>query len=353
VSLNFYPNCVSNALTRNNWLQDIRNQIQNGLTYTGAQLTVQIFLEGWLKTYKSSVLPNTIYQYRLTVKNRIIPALGRIKLKDLRPDQIQYFYNACLENGVSVRTTLLIHTVLHCALNQALKWGLIGRNPSQSVTRPKNKHKEMKILMADQVGVFLDAAKDTKYEVVYWLAITTGMREGELLGLKWSDLDWENKRLQVQRQVQRVRDVGLVFSEPKTAAGKRLIVLSTTVMVKLSEQKNHQEFIKQFAGYRWKENNLIFTSTVGTPVDWRNMYREFKSILKKADLPDIRFHDLRHTAATLMLQQGIHPKVVQERLGHSNISLTLNTYSHVLPSMQDAAAEKMDEFLRLLRENKE
>jgi integrase len=110
-------------------------------------------------------------------------------------------------------------------------------------------------------------------------------------------------------------------------------------------QVTHQEIIKQFAGYRWKENDLIFTSTVGTPVDWRNMYREFKSIIKKADLPDIRFHDLRHTTATLMLQQGIHPKVVQERLGHSNISLTLNTYSHVLPSMQDAAAEKMDEFL--------
>jgi integrase len=327
------------------WLQDTRNQIQNGLTYNGAQITVGVFLEDWLNSYKSSVRPKTIYQYREIVKNKIIPAIGKVKLKDLRPDQIQYFYNTCLDNGVSERTTLLIHAVLHRALNQALLWGLIGRNPSQAVTRPKYKRKEMMILTGDQVGVFLAAAKGTNYEVIYWLAVTTGIREGELLGLKWSDLDWENKCLQIQRQIQRLSEVGVVFSEPKTAAGKRLIVLSSTVVLKLFEQKKHQELIKQFAGDRWKENNLIFTSTIGTPVDRRNMYREFKSIIKKAGLPDIRFHDLRHTAATLMLQQGVHPKIVQERLGHSDISLTLNIYSHVLPSMQEDAANKMEEFL--------
>jgi integrase len=331
------------------WLQDTRNQIQNGLTYNGAQITVGVFLEDWLNSYKSSVRPKTIYQYREIVKNKIIPAIGKIKLKDLRPDKIQYFYNTCLDNGVSERTTLLIHAVLHRALNQALQWGLIGRNPSQAVTRPRYKRKEMMILTGDQVGVFLAAAKETNCEVIYWLAVTTGIREGELLGLKWSDLDWENRRLQIQRQVQRLPEVGVVFSEPKTAAGKRLIVLSATVVLKLYEQKEHQELIKQFAGDRWKENNLIFTSTVGTPVDRRNMYREFKAIIKKAELPDIRFHDLRHTAATLMLQQGVHPKVVQECLGHSDISLTLNTYSHVLPSMQDAAAEKMEELLATLK----
>jgi integrase len=176
------------------------------------------------------------------------------------------------------------------------------------------------------------------------MAISTGLRQGELIGLKWSDIDWRNRHLQVQRQLQRLKE-GIGFTEPKSDAGKRTIVLGKAMMEKLRKHIEIQDLEKSLAGSRWQENDLIFSSTIGTPFEPRNLFRIYKELLKQASLPDIRFHDLRHTAATLMFKQGVHPKVVQERLGHSDIALTLNTYSHVLPSMQDDAADLLDELL--------
>ena len=159
------------------------------------------------------------------------------------------------------------------------------------------------------------------------------MREGELLGVKWADLDWLTRHMSVQRQLQRLSEQGLVFSEPKSASRRRVIVLGSATIEKLREHYQRQQWERLAAGDRWVENDLVFPTTIGTPSDWRNLVRNFKDLLRASNLPAIRFHDLRHTAATLMLQQGIHPKVVQERLGHSQISLTLDTYSHVLPNM--------------------
>jgi integrase len=327
------------------WLQDTRNQINQGLSFMGAKTSLADFLEEWLQSYQQSIRSKTYFQYLQICHHHIYPAIGGIKLKDLRPDHIQSFYNAKIQSGTSPRTVLVIHAVLHRGLNYALKWGLIGRNPAQAVTRPKFKRKEMKTLNDSQVRSFLSTTKGSRSEALFWLAVTTGMRQGELMGLKWSDLDWRSKRLHVQRQVQRLKNEGIVFTEPKSAAGKRAIVLSTGMIQKLREHLNFQQQERIIAGTNWQENDLVFPSVIGTPLDHRNLFRDFKETLKKAGLPDIRFHDLRHTAATLMLQQGIHPKVVQERLGHADISLTLNTYSHVLPSMQEEAAEKMDELL--------
>jgi integrase len=187
-------------------------------------------------------------------------------------------------------------------------------------------------------------AKDTRFEALFWMAVATGLRQGELLGLRWSDLDWQTRRLHVQRQLQRIKG-GHEFSEPKSAAGRRVIVLGEETIRKLREDLDFQTKEKQNAKELWHENDLVFPSTIGTPWDHSNLYKNYKLFLKKADLPDIRFHDLRHTAATLMLQQGVHAQIVQERLGHADITLTLNTYSHVLPSMQEDAAEKLDELL--------
>jgi integrase len=326
------------------WLHVTRAQLQDGLTLSGAQKTVKEFLLEWLSAYESSVRPKTFQQYDQIVNQHIIPLLGKIKLKDIRPDQIQVFYNSKVKSGTSARTVLMIHAVLHRAFNQALKWGLIGRNPAHTVNRPKIKRKEMKTLTDMEVRIFLLACKDNRYEVLYWLAISTGLRQGELLGLKWSDVDWNNRRLHVQRQLQRLPE-GLVFTEPKSASGRRVISLGQVTIEKLREYLTQLQLEKKIMEAHWEENDLILPSTRGTPLDPRNLLRNFKALLKKAGLPDIRFHDLRHTAATLMLQQGTHPKVVQERLGHSDISLTLNTYSHVLPAMQEEAAEKMDEIM--------
>jgi len=327
------------------WLRNTQSQIQNGLTLAGVQTTLKEFLNQWLISYRSSVHPNTSVQYEGIIRLHLIPVLGHLKLKDLRTDQIQALYTGETKRGTSPRMIQYIHAVLRRALNIALRWGLINRNPALSVTLPKLKRKEMKTLNDSQVRVFLSAAKGLRHEALFWMAVFTGLREGELFGLKWSDLDWGKKYLKVQRQLQRIQGKGMVFTEPKTAAGKRMIVLSTAMVAKLREHLDHHQQERISAGDRWQEHDLLFPSTLGTPMDPSNMYKDFKDTLKKAGLPDIRFHDLRHTAATLMLLQGTHPKIVQERLGHSDISLTMNTYSHVLPSMQEEAAEKMDEIL--------
>jgi integrase len=184
--------------------------------------------------------------------------------------------------------------------------------------------------------------------LLLWVAVVTGLRQGELLGLKWSDLDWMSRRIQIQRQVQRRKGDGLVFCEPKSASGRRVIVLGKSTIDKMREYKNNQLKERILLGEKWQDNDLIFPSPIGTPLDPSNVLKAYKDCLKRADLPNLRFHDLRHSAATLMLQQGVNPKIVSERLGHSDISLTLNTYSHVLPPMQEEAAEKMDDLLTLI-----
>lgn len=327
------------------WLRNTQKQIQNGLTLAGAQTTVFEYLGQWLGIIRESVRPRTLDQYAQIVRQYIAPRLGTIKMKDLRSDQIQALYNEKLDEGISARTVLLIHAVLHSAFVHALKLGLIGRNPVDAVTRPKVKRKEMRVFTDDQARAFLSAAKHTRHACLFQLALHTGMRQGELLGLMWKDIDWINRQIHVQRQLSRVPNGSLVFSGPKTAKGRRNIVISPTMIDSLRKHMEEQEDYKKVVGEKWEENDLIFPSKFGTPLHHANMFREYKELLRETGLPLIRFHDLRHTAATLLLQQGVHPKIVQERLGHADISMTLNTYSHVLPSMQEDAALKMDELL--------
>jgi integrase len=210
------------------------------------------------------------------------------------------------------------------------------------------KRPEMHTLDETQARNFLLAAQDCRFYTLFHLAITTGLRMGELLGLKWSDLDWTSHSLHIQRQLQRMTGKGLVFTEPKSQAGRRVIVLGKSTIEVLRVHYNRQFKERESALEGWNKEDTIFISTSGTPLDPRNVFREYKETLEKAGCPEIRFHDLRHTAASLMLQQNVHPKVVQERLGHSDISLTLNTYSHVMPGMQQDAADKIDELLTLV-----
>ena len=202
--------------------------------------------------------------------------------------------------------------------------GTTASQPRRAVERPKAESRELRTLTAEQVQALLAATDNVQAQTLYYLAVSTGLREGELLGLQWGDLDWKTGALQVQRQAQRQTGAGVVFTEPKSAAGRRLIVLGQATLTRLRKHNVEQKRARVFIGGRWKEQGLIFTSSIGTPLDARKMSRQFKTTLARAGLPDIRFHDLRHTAATLMLQQGIHPKIVQERLGHSNIGMTLD-----------------------------
>jgi integrase len=335
----------------NKWLIDTLHKIQRGIFYSGPKLTLHEFLEEWLKSRKGSIKPKTLFQYRQIVELHINPILGQIKINELKPADVQALYNKKVETGTGVRTVRLIHNVLHCALNHALRLGIIYRNPSDAVYKPKAKKKEMQVLDENQVRSFLIAARGNRFESLFKLAITTGLRQGEILGLKWSDLDWSTYQLNIQRQVQRVPERGLVFSDPKTSAGRRMILLGSDTILYLKEHFKRQLIEREFQGEKWQDNDLIFPSSTGTPLDQSNLNRYYKQLLQKANLPNIRFHDLRHTAASLMLKQGVSVKVVQERLGHSDAAMTLNVYSHVIPGMQEEAAQKMDEITAIIDAN--
>ena len=328
------------------WLKLTQTQIDNGLNLSTANVDFETFLNKWYDAHKLSVRTNTSISYRGVLDNHIIPALGKLKLKDIRPDHIQNFYTVKMKAGTSKAVIGIIHSVLHIAFDQAIKWGLIGRNPIEAVIKPRNKSKEIKTLDENQARAFLSVVLGTRFDGLFWMAITTGLRKSELIAIKWSDLDWSNKQLKIQRQIQYFPKEGPVFCELKSKSGKRTIVLSDEVIEKLHQHADIQDMERSFAGDRWKENDLMFSTEIGTPIGYHCIFSRFKEVLKLAGLPDMRFHDLRHTAATLMLKQGVHPKIAQERLGHSNIIMTLNTYSHVLPSMQEEMEKKLDELLK-------
>lgn len=323
-------------------LRDMLRQIDDGVSVQGGKALLADYLSYWLGIVRINLRPRSVERYRQVIEHHITPEIGHIRLDGLRSDHIQDLYASRLEGGVGVPTVRGVHSVLHRALAQAVRWRLITRNVASGVEKPKQPRPEMRILDFHQVQQFLAAADDHRLYALFHLAVTTGLRRGELLGLKWTDLDSETGRLQIQRQLQRVQYQGLVLSEPKSATGRRSISLARVDLAKLQAHRTRQLEERLFAGGKWQEHGLIFTSIFGTPCDPNNVSRSFRKLLKAANLPRIRFHDLRHTAATIMLQQGIHPKIVQERLGHSNINLTLDTYSHVLPDMQKEAAAKID-----------
>lgn len=324
------------------WLKQTLAQTDAGLSIQGARYTLSEYSYEWLKAISGSLRPNTFSQYVQVFTQHINPSLGKMKLKDIRPEHIQALYNRKITSGAGVRTVLVIHGVLHHALRQALKTGLIIRNPADAVIRPRLVRKEMKTLNDTQIRNLLLASQGTRLETLLYVAVTTGLRMGEIIGLKWEDLDMTARTLQIRRQVQRQKGKGLLECELKTKSSRRLVVLGESTIEKLKSHFNEQQTQRQLIGDRWTEKGLIFPNTLGKPMEHNRLLKEFKEILSIAGLPIIRFHDLRHTAATLMFQMGINPKVVQEMLGHSDVNLTLNTYTHSLQSMQMEASNKMD-----------
>lgn len=222
---------------------------------------------------------------------------------------------------------------------------MVVYNPSQGAALPRNTHNEMQVLDASQVSQFLIAAQASPYHALYHLAVTTGMRLGELYGLKWIDLQWDKGILHIQRQVQQIPKKGWSFVEPKTKAGTRSIKLGEGTLQVLREYLIRQTEKKEIMGNRWKENGLIFPSSVGTPGDPSNMRKDFNETLEKAGINKIRFHDLRHTAASLLLNNNIPVIVVSRMLGHSKASVTLDVYGHLYSEMQEGAADVMDKLV--------
>ena len=314
-----------------------------GLVFEGGNQTLSAFLDRWLNgTVKGSVKPSTFEGYERMIRNHIRPELGHRKLKTLAPDHVQYFYQKKLDAGLAPGTVRLMHGILHKALEQAVKWGAVPRNVCKAVTAPTPSPEEIKPLDAENSRRLLRAASGDRLEALYVLAVTAGLRVGELLGLKWEDLDLgEASVLRIRRTRSQARS-GPTFTTPKNGKG-RSIRLTRRALEALKTHKAAQNTERLQAGSLWQDNALVFCTHAGKPLDFRNLATaSFKPLLKKAGLPDIRFHDLRHTCATLLLARGHHPKLVQELLGHASVAMTLDRYSHVLPGMGDQTAAAME-----------
>lgn len=313
-----------------------------GINQPAEKETVKGFLERWLPDVcKGSVRPNTYAGYERTLRLHVIPNLGKIRLARLAPQDLALLYRKLQEGGLSPRSVQLTHAVLHRALDQALRWNLVARNPADLVDIPRVQREEVRALSSEQCQALLKGSQGDPLHALFAVAVLGGLRSGELLGLKWEDVDFERGTVHVRRQLTRT-DGGFVFSEPKTTKGRRSVTLPTMAMQALRQHRATQAEARLKA-VAWEDNGLVFCTHLGTPLERQNVHRRhWKPLLERLELPDIRFHDLRHSSATLLLKLGEHPKVVQERLGHSTIGVTMDIYSHVMPDMQAAASAKLE-----------
>jgi integrase len=317
-----------------------------GLVFDADGVRVGEYLGRWLvDSVRDTVRPTTYERYEQIVRTHIRPVLGSAKLKDITPAHARGLYREKLEAGLSPRTVQYIHVTLHKALKQAVQDGLIPRNATEAVKAPQVRREEMHPLSVGQTRALLEAAREERLEALYVLAVHTGLRQGELLGLKWEDADFEAGTLQVRRSLATAKG-GPVLAAPKTRGSRRTVKLTRGAVEALRGHLQRQLEEIDRAGSLWRENGLVFASETGEPLDRRYLTsRRFKALLRRAGLPDIRFHDLRHTCATLLLSKNVNPKIVSEMLGHASIAITLDTYSHVLPNMRDQAAAAMENAL--------
>ncbi|MFC1947543.1 tyrosine-type recombinase/integrase [Chloroflexota bacterium] len=327
-------------------LTELLHQYDTGTYMKPDKLKVSEYLGNWLKEYaKPNLSPRGYERYEIIARVHLIPALGNIELAKLKPTHIQALYNQKLQSGSKPRTVKYLHTVLHVALNTALKWGLVMRNVADAVDPPRDHRTEMQTWNESELNQFLETSKNSPYYALFYTVLFTGMRRSEILALRWQDVDLIYGQISVNRSLHQVKDGSYVFTQPKTAKSRRTIALSPSAALVLKEHYENQQMDKAFLGTTLIESDLVFSTPEGKPYRPNTVTRSWQIIAARAGVKVIRFHDARHTHASLMLKKGIHPKIVQERLGHSNISMTLDTYSHVAPGLQEAAAKSFDEML--------
>ena len=320
-------------------LRDLLHRIETGGYVQPAHLTMGAFLEQWLADYAATNTgPRTVENYRGYIRRYLLPHLGSVPLEKLTPQQVQGIYAQMLGRGLAARTVLHAHRVLSEALAHAVKWGLVARNVANAVDPPKPQRKEMSTLDSEGVARFVRAAQKSPYLALFTLAIYTGLRRSELVGLRWQDVDLAGGALSVTQTLQRVHGQGLLMLQPKTARSRRRVALSPEVVALLRAHRARQAELRLAVGPVWQEGGWVFTRPDGRPLDPDEVTHAFARTIKAAGIMGVRLHDLRHTHASLMLAQGVHPKIVSERLGHASITITLDTYSHVLPGLQEAAA---------------
>ena len=303
------------------------------------------FLSRWLEdTARHSVRASTYRGYEVLLRLHIIPEIGHLKLARLTADDLDALYSRLLDK-LAPKTVKMAHAVIHRALSHAQKRGAVAVNVASVAEPPSAPRKEFRCLTSEEAARFLKAATGDRFSGLYVLALNTGMRQAELLGLRWADVDLSGAVLHVRQQVYRLKGEW-VFSEPKTAASRRTISLSGACVEALRSHRARQLEERLGVGAEWEDNDLVFSNRLGRPMAKENLLRgSFWPLLEKAGLPHVRFHDLRHSCASMLLAANVNPKVVQEMLGHSSIAVTMDTYSHAMPSLQADAAERMGRLL--------
>lgn len=339
-------------------MERARQQLANGLLAEPNKITLGSWMDTWLDQYARAKQRQSTWElHQQTITKHIKPALGGVELRKLQPNMIQKLYNDKLQGGrldgksggLSTRTVRLIHCLLNQALEQAVKEGLIPRNPAVATTPPTVKYREMSPLTPEEVSKFLPVIQNDRLYAFFLLAIFGGLRRGELLALTWDDMDLEAGTVRVTKSMSRTKGGGIQINEPKTSKSKRSIVLPEEVTKELRRHKTRQNEEKLKWGPAYQDQGYVFSLEDGRPLDPRNIGHYFSRLLENNGFRHVRFHDCRHSAAVLMLTAGVNIKVVQEYLGHANAALTLNTYSHVTTQMQQEAANKLNSLIKQVK----
>lgn len=338
----------SQSETRRKLAEAIRQRDTGTLLLGDPRQTVGQYLTSWLQSVKPEVELSTYISYEGHVRRHIVPAFGRIRLSELTPQHVQHLIAKMLAEGLAPNTVRNMRSALHLALGEAQKLGLVSRNAASLTRKPKARRGEMHVYDDAQVRHLLEVATEMRHErheALLTLMVTTGARLGELLALTWRNVNMERGYIQIQTNARRYPGQGIVIKDTKTGPSRRKIELSETAVAALRRHRARQNEERLRQADIWHDLDLVFATNSGRAIAASNFWREYRRIITRAGLPYIRPHDLRHTAATLLLLKGVHPKKVSEMLGHASVAITLSIYSHVLPSMHRDAADAMDELL--------
>ncbi|AAW39345.1 tyrosine-type recombinase/integrase [Dehalococcoides mccartyi] len=349
--LSHYETVKGNKKAAEKRLNELIHQFDSGTFVKPGKSTMYEYMQSWLNDYcKPNLSPRTVELYSYISTKHIIPTLGNIPIVELKPQHLQHLYADKQSFGLSNRTVQIIHVVLHKALKNAVKTGLLSRNIAEAVDAPKIQRHEMQVMNESDMQVLLEKAKETPYYALFYTSLFTGMRRAECLALRWSDIDLILCQVYVLRSMQYVQDADLgkriTFKEPKTSKSRRQIALSPSNVIILREHYQDQSELRKTLNLPGlTDSDLVFSHYDGSPLLPNSVTHAWIKLARRCGLNGIRLHDARHTHASLLLKQGVHPKIVQERLGHGSIQITLDTYSHVAPGLQQAAASKFDDIV--------
>ena len=329
-------------------LAEIINKLEKGVYYESQNMILTYYLNKWLNDFiKNNFAINTYYSYLNVINRYITPNIGDIELLKLKPLHIQSLYNHMLNDlNLSSSTINICHSILHSALKQAIKWELLNSNPVDGVKPPKKERVKFNILNAVEVNSLLKTIKNTSFYLPVLLAVTTGMRRSEILALKWNNVNLDKGLIFIENQIRFTSKNTFELIPCKTHNSERTILMLPYTIPLLKDHKKNQLEKKLALGNNYHDFNFICAKDTGYPYNPKYISSKFYDLIRrrnsKYNIPIIRFHDLRHTHATLLIEQGINPKIIAERLGHKSIRTTLDTYSHVLPNMQQEAAIKLN-----------